>query len=75
MLLICTIYIVTTQIEYDKKFGNKNSIINNTNYLDYFEIILFVTLCIGFYKKTQLELSDNPNLNIVDYIFKMNYCK
>jgi hypothetical protein len=75
ILLICAIYILTIQIEYEK---NKNIYKNIDFYsksIDYLEILLFATLCIGFYHKFEEVLGQNPNINLVDYIFKLNYCQ
>lgn len=75
IIIIITIYILTIQIEYEKNIGSTKNLEDYSEYINYFEIILFIMLCIGFYHKFEEELIDKPDLNLVDYIFQMNYCK
>lgn len=75
IVLICVIYILTIQIENEKSLGIQNPESYYQYYIDYFEMILFITLCIGFFHKFNNEQIEKPDINLVDYIFKMNYCK
>ncbi len=75
IILICTIYLLTIQIEYENSIGNNKNIITYNQYIDYIEIILFITLCIGFFHKFHDEYIEKPDINLIEYIFKMNYCK
>lgn len=73
IILIISIYVLTIQIEYEKNIGTTTNLEDYNEYINYFEIILFIMLCIGFYHKFEEELVDKPELNLVDYIFEMNY--
>ncbi len=75
IILICSIYILTIEIEYDKSIENNKNINTYNQYVDYLEIILFITLCVGFFHKFHDEYIKKSDINLIDYIFKMNYCQ
>ncbi len=75
IILIISIYVLTIQIEYEKNIGTTKNLENYSDYINYFEVVLFIMLCIGFYHKFEEEIINKPDLNLVDYIFKLNYCK
>ncbi len=74
LIFIMAIYVLTNQIQYQRNNNIETNIKFYEKSIDYLEIILFITLCIGVYHHFDSCLVSNPNIDLPSYFFTMNSC-